>query len=157
MALGSVGYMSPEQAEGLRVDARSDIFSFGLVLYEMLTGQRAFQRASKLSTLAALLHESPAPLHAHLNEYPPELEALLDRCLHKKPERRFQTSRKCGKRWNRSFPSLILSRHRPFRAFPPRPAPSAALPLPFFLSPISAPIPNTNISATASPRKSSQP
>jgi serine/threonine protein kinase len=91
MALGSVGYMSPEQAEGLRVDARSDIFSFGLVLYEMLTGQRAFQRASKLSTLAALLHESPAPLHAHLNQYPPELKALLDRCLHKKPERRFQT------------------------------------------------------------------
>ena len=90
MALGSVGYMSPEQAEGLHVDARSDIFSFGLVLYEMLTGQSAFQRATKLSTLAALLHESPAPLDAHLHDYPPELENLLDRCLHKKPERRFQ-------------------------------------------------------------------
>ena len=60
--IGTAAYMSPEQAEGKKVDARSDIFSFGAVLYEMVTGQRAFQGANKISTLSAVLHHEPPPI-----------------------------------------------------------------------------------------------
>ncbi|MFH1944741.1 MAG: protein kinase, partial [Acidobacteriota bacterium] len=61
LILGTVAYMSPEQAEGKKIDARSDIFSFGTVLYEMLTGQKAFSRDSRIKTLAAILNENPKP------------------------------------------------------------------------------------------------
>ena len=60
--VGTVAYMSPEQAEGKPVDARSDIFSFGSVLYEMITGRRAFEHGSTLSTLSSILHRDPPPL-----------------------------------------------------------------------------------------------
>jgi Tol biopolymer transport system component len=83
--------MSPEQAEGRSVDARSDIFAFGAVLYEMLTGQRAFQRESRIATLAAILNEEPKPA-VELNEtLPPDIETVLARCLRKDPQRRWQT------------------------------------------------------------------
>jgi Tol biopolymer transport system component len=85
--LGTVAYMSPEQGEGKKVDARSDIFSFGSVLYEMVTGRRAFHRDTKMSTLAAIINEEPAPLSA---EIPRDLERIIARCLRKRPERRFQ-------------------------------------------------------------------
>jgi Tol biopolymer transport system component/predicted Ser/Thr protein kinase len=85
--VGTVAYMSPEQAEGKKVDARSDIFSFGSVLYEMVTGRRAFQADSKLSTLTALLHREPEPIGP---EAPPELHRIISRCLRKDPARRFQ-------------------------------------------------------------------
>src|SRR5437016_7500982 len=85
--VGTAGYMSPEQAEGKKLDARSDIFSFGSVLYEMVTGQRAFRGDSKMSTLSAVLHKEPAPLPA---EVPQELGRIVSRCLRKDPERRFQ-------------------------------------------------------------------
>ena len=85
--VGTVSYMSPEQAQGKAVDARSDIFSFGSVLYEMVTGRRAFQGDTKISTLAAIIEREPAPLNA---EVPDELQKLITRCLRKEPARRFQ-------------------------------------------------------------------
>ena len=90
--LGTVGYMSPEQAEGKQVDARSDIFSFGAVLYEMLTGKRAFGRGSTASTLAAILKEDPQPLRELVSIVPLELERVVQRCLCKDPSLRFQTA-----------------------------------------------------------------
>jgi Tol biopolymer transport system component/predicted Ser/Thr protein kinase len=85
--LGTVAYMSPEQAQGKPVDVRSDIFSFGSVLYEMVTGRRAFHGETKLSTLSAILHKEPQPL---AEGTPPELEKIIARCLRKDPERRIQ-------------------------------------------------------------------
>ena len=89
--VGSVSYMSPEQAEGKKVDARSDIFSFGTLLYEMVTGRRAFQGDSTLSTLSAVLREEPKPASQIVEGLPRELERIITRCLRKSPERRFQT------------------------------------------------------------------
>ena len=85
--VGTVAYMSPEQAEGKPVDARSDIFSFGSLLYEMVTGRRAFQGDTKASTLAAVISKDPAASSAPL---PYDLEKIISRCLRKQPERRFQ-------------------------------------------------------------------
>lgn len=88
--VGTVAYMSPEQAEGKKVDARSDIFSFGSVLYEIFTGRRAFQGETKLSTLSAILDKEPTPVSTIAPQTPPELEKLIARCLRKDPERRAQ-------------------------------------------------------------------
>jgi eukaryotic-like serine/threonine-protein kinase len=85
--LGTVAYMSPEQAEGKSVDARSDIFSFGSVLYEMLSGRRAFQGDSSISILSAILNQGPSPIGPGI---PHDLERIILRCLQKDPERRFQ-------------------------------------------------------------------
>jgi serine/threonine protein kinase/Tol biopolymer transport system component len=88
--VGTVAYMSPEQAEGKKVDARSDIFSFGSVLYEMITGQTAFGAETKLSTLSAILGRDPLLPSTIAKQTPPELEKLVLRCLRKDPERRMQ-------------------------------------------------------------------
>ncbi len=85
--LGTVGYMSPEQAEGRQVDTRSDIFSFGSILYEMLSGKRAFRGDSQMSTLAAIVRDEPEPLGAGISA---ELRKIVTRCLLKDRERRFQ-------------------------------------------------------------------
>jgi serine/threonine protein kinase len=84
---GTIAYMSPEQAEGKLVDARSDIFSFGAVLYQMLTGRQAFSGDSVASVIAAVLREEPAPLK---EEIPGDVVKIVLRCLRKDPERRFQ-------------------------------------------------------------------
>ena len=88
--LGTVSYMSPEQAEGKKVDARSDIFSFGSLLYEMVAGRRAFRGESKAATLAAILREEPPALHESVEGLHPEVERIVTRCLRKDPARRFQ-------------------------------------------------------------------
>ena len=88
--VGTVAYMSPEQAEGRAVDARSDIFSLGSVLYELVTGQQPFQGSSKLSTLSAILKEEPKPPSSITPAIPTELERLISRCLRKDPAKRFQ-------------------------------------------------------------------
>jgi serine/threonine protein kinase len=89
--IGTVAYMSPEQADGHAVDARSDIFSFGAVLYEMVTGRRAFGGDSKLSTLASVLHSEPTPLSQTGPTVPREVERIISRCLRKDPQRRWQS------------------------------------------------------------------
>ncbi|MEK6325094.1 MAG: protein kinase [Acidobacteriota bacterium] len=86
--VGTVPYMSPEQVKGEPVDARTDIFSFGAVLYEMLTGRRAFRGDSQIATLAAVLNQEPEPLPAKV---PHDLAKIILRCLRKDPARRYQT------------------------------------------------------------------
>ena len=88
--LGTAGYMSPEQARGLDVDARSDIFSFGCVLFEMLSGDPPFRRQTTADTLSAILTEDPKPIGAVRAGIPPELDKLIARCLRKDPDRRAQ-------------------------------------------------------------------
>ena len=91
MVLGTVGYMSPEQVRGEAVDSRSDIFSFGVVLHEMLSGQRPFQGASPVQTMAAILDQDPPELTASRGALPPALERVVGHCLEKRPEARFQS------------------------------------------------------------------
>src|SRR3984957_8505134 len=91
--IGTVSYMSPEQAEGKRVDARSDIFSFGSVLYEMLTGKRAFEGRSGISTLSSILRDDVKPIHEAAPDVPPALEQIVLRCLLKDPSARWQSMR----------------------------------------------------------------
>lgn len=89
--MGTVNYMSPEQAEGLKVDARSDIFSFGAVLYEMITGRRAFAGDSSIATLSAVLRDEVRPIRAIAPEVPADLDGLIARCLRKNPAERWQS------------------------------------------------------------------
>jgi serine/threonine-protein kinase len=89
--MGTVNYMSPEQAQGKRVTARSDIFSFGAVLYEMLTGRCAFRGESPVATLSAVLRDDVQPMVGLRPEVPPELDRIVERCLKKDPDQRFQS------------------------------------------------------------------
>jgi eukaryotic-like serine/threonine-protein kinase len=88
---GTPGYVAPEQVTGAKVDARSDIFSFGSMLYEMLTGRRAFRGASAAETIGEVLGRQPTPPREIVPDLPVELEQVVLRCLRKEPERRFQS------------------------------------------------------------------
>jgi Tol biopolymer transport system component len=90
--LGTVGYMSPEQVRGLPADARSDIFSFGAVLYEMLSGRRAFKGDSAADTMHAILTADPPELPETNQSLPPALKRIVRHCLEKRPEQRFHSA-----------------------------------------------------------------
>jgi len=90
--LGTVGYMSPEQVRGEATDHRTDIFSFGAILYEMLAGGRAFQRSTSAETMTAILNEEPEAISQLAQNEPPGLQRVVQRCLEKKPEARFQSA-----------------------------------------------------------------
>jgi serine/threonine protein kinase len=91
--LGTAGYMAPEQVRGQPVDHRADIFAFGAVLYEMLSGRRAFSGENALDVMSAILREPPAPLSSSVDRpVPPALQRLVDRCLEKSPAARFQST-----------------------------------------------------------------
>ncbi len=89
-AIGTVFYMSPEQAQGKDVDSRSDLFSFGSVVYEMLTGARPFESDTEIGTLAAVLERQPIPIGTRAPELPVPLQRLIAKCLEKKPRDRWQ-------------------------------------------------------------------
>ena len=93
MVMGTVGYMSPEQVQGELTDSRSDVFSYGAVLYEMLTGQRAFKRKTSAETMTAILREEPPALNETGWQGPVELQRIASRCLEKNVSRRFQSAR----------------------------------------------------------------
>ena len=90
--MGTVGYMSPEQVRGKAADHRSDIFAFGSILYEMLSGQRAFRGETPADTMSAILKEEPAELSETARNVPPALERMVRHCLEKNPAQRFQSA-----------------------------------------------------------------
>ena len=97
MVLGTVGYMAPEQVRGEAADHRADIFAFGAVLYEMLAGQRAFQRNSSVETMNAILREEPPEIAATPErQIPPALQRIVHRCLEKERDQRFQSAKDLG-------------------------------------------------------------
>jgi formylglycine-generating enzyme required for sulfatase activity/tRNA A-37 threonylcarbamoyl transferase component Bud32 len=87
--LGTLAYMSPEQVQGRAVDSRSDVFSFGVMLYELLTARQPFVGESSLDTVSSILRDEPAPLEEKRSSVPSELQDIVDRCLAKEPEKRF--------------------------------------------------------------------
>ncbi len=93
IVMGTASYMSPEQARGLKVDARTDIFSLGVVLYEMTTGRLPFEGATMMDVIAAILDREPAPLNLHDADAPAELQRIVSLALRKNLEERYQTSR----------------------------------------------------------------
>jgi Tol biopolymer transport system component len=90
--LGTVAYMSPEQAEGKAVDPRSDVFSLGTILYEMATGEKPFVGDTKMSTIGSILKDQPTPVTEHNRALPRHLGRIIRRCLAKDPDRRYQTA-----------------------------------------------------------------
>src|SRR5262249_1355210 len=96
VVMGTVGYMSPEQVRGQEVDHQADIFSFGVILYEMLSGRRTFTGESAIEVMNAILKEEPPELTAMNHSVPQGLERLVRRCLGKQPKRRFHSAHDLG-------------------------------------------------------------
>lgn len=125
LVLGTAGYMSPEQVRGKPADARSDIFALGTVLYEMLSGQRAFQKDSSADTMAAILNEEPPELSRENNRIPLSAERIVQHCMEKNPAERFQSARDLAfnlqalsatsKSETISATPIALRRHTPLR------------------------------------------
>ncbi len=91
--MGTVGYMAPEQVRGRDLDGRADLFSLGVVLYEMVTGERAFVRATAADTMSAILREDPPDISGSRPDLSPALDRIIRHCLEKEPDERFQTAR----------------------------------------------------------------
>jgi serine/threonine protein kinase len=92
VAIGTVGYMSPEQVRGQATDHRTDIFAFGAILYEMVMGRRSFQKHTEADTISAILNAEPPPISELAPNTPVALQKVVDRCLAKNPEQRFQSA-----------------------------------------------------------------
>ena len=120
--LGTVGYMSPEQVRCEQIDTRADIFSFGCILYEMATGERAFHRSNAIETLAAILHDKPEAPSRRRNELSPGLDRVIARCLEKERSARFQSAR------DLEFVLTTLTPAETLHAIRPPPASVAVLP-----------------------------
>jgi eukaryotic-like serine/threonine-protein kinase len=116
VVLGTVGYMSPEQAMGRPTDLHSDQFSLGAILYEMATGRRAFQRSTAVETLSAILRDEPAPIAASRPEAPEPLRWIVERCLAKEPAQRYASTRDLAR-------DLARLRERPAEMTAPAAAP----------------------------------
>src|SRR5262249_10266436 len=119
VVLGTVGYMSPEQASGEVIDFRSDQFSFGSILYEMATGKRAFLKGTAVDTLSAILKEDPTPISETSPESPAPLRWIVERCLAKEPDDRYASSRDLAR-------DLATVRDRLSETSLSKPAPAAA-------------------------------
>jgi serine/threonine protein kinase len=115
VVLGTMGYMSPEQVRGKPADRRSDIFAFGAILYEMLSGQRAFRGDTAADTITAILTKEPPDLSQTNKEIHPGLDRIVRHCLEKNPEERFESARDVAFDLRRCRPS-----RRPRARFPPR-------------------------------------
>jgi eukaryotic-like serine/threonine-protein kinase len=92
VVMGTVGYMSPEQVRGQAADHRSDIFAFGTILYEMVTGKRTFRKSTSAETMTAILNDDPPPISQVVPNTPPGLQRVVHRCLEKTPEQRFHSA-----------------------------------------------------------------
>ena len=93
IVMGTIGYMAPEQVRGQTVDARADLFAFGAVLYEMVSGQRAFQRSTAADTMTAILTQEPPDISESRPDVPPAIDRIIRHCLEKNPSERFQSAR----------------------------------------------------------------
>ena len=136
--VGTVSYMSPEQALGKRLDPRSDIFSFGCVMYEMITGRRAFEGSSGISTLSSILRDDVKPINESTVDVPPALDQIILRCLPKDPDARWQSMKEIEGRLTALHRQLDASGHSPVPMAsgdlgvetPPTPAPPVVAPPP---------------------------
>jgi tetratricopeptide (TPR) repeat protein len=113
--VGTIGYMSPEQVEGKETDQRSDIFSLGIVLYEMITGRRPFRGENEAATMHSILHDSPEPLARYKSDVPDELQKALDKALDKDLETRYQTvdGLLTDLKWVRKERGAVIAAHSP--------------------------------------------
>jgi serine/threonine protein kinase/Tol biopolymer transport system component len=125
MMLGTVGYMAPEQVRGQPVDQRADIFSFGVILYEMLSGRRAFQGSTTADTMIAVIREDPPDLPVEERHIPPALERVVNRCLEKSPAARFQTATDLAFALEALSSASHPSREEKAATLAPAPAPSS--------------------------------
>jgi Tfp pilus assembly protein PilF len=128
--MGTVGYMAPEHVRGEAADHRADLFALGAILYELLTGERAFAGVGTVETLYLICHVDPVPLSISGREIPPGLEAIVRRCLEKEPAQRFQSASDLAFDLNACLKSLDHAAGSRFEAKPPGHAPATARPRP---------------------------